>query len=419
MKRFLIVFTIMSMSVAVALSEPVYYQAADGSWASMDAPVEDGRLKIHITPESAPNGEALLVINKPEWMVLDDTEPPQLNGLKVNGNARPVSLPSLHLGTLGGETAEVIVAASDAKNPLSPDSLRFELYDRPDVDIQIDPGDIGPPNKSARLVVNISGLTPGAYEGLFSVSDLAPLTNILQKPIRFNIFGVSVADDKQTVTLANEATEYVLQPDKSEQLKLPNGLWAKLTSNVPGNFLYPLSFTDVQITKDAADGKTVLVTADCQNLDEEPVEGVLKIEYELTVRPDTAALQVVTRSINISDKKQSIGPNWGWLNCPYYVTPEGRGEWSSGKDNKYSDIGKVDWLWLAPRNEQNPGLLWVSPDRFGEFMGGSILLYGPRVDAKTDEYSEMRMFFAPAESAEKAEEIYNDLVEKGIYTPAQ
>lgn len=419
MKRLFIVCGIVLLTAATGLCEPVYYQAADGSWASMDAPVENGRLKIHITPESAPNGEALLVINKPEWMVLDDTEPPGLNGLKVNGKARPVSLPSLHLGTLGGETAEVIIAASDAKNPLSPESLRFELTGRPDVDVEINPGDIGPPNKSARIVVNIAGLTPGAYEGIFSLADLAPLTNTLQKPVMFNIFGVSVADDKQTVTLANEATEYVLQPHKSEQLKLPNGLWAKLTSNVPGNFLYPLSFTDVQMTKDAADEKTVLVTADCQNLDEEPVSGVLKIEYELTVRPDTPALQVATRSINISDKQQSIGPNWGWLGCPYYVTPEGKGEWSSGKDNKYSDIGEVNWLWLAPRNEENPGLLWVSPHRFGEFTGGSILLYGPKVDAKTDEYSEMRMFFAPAESAEEAEKIYNELVEKGLYTPAQ
>jgi len=80
---------VLCLAIAAGYGDKVYYRAAGGSWASMEAPVRDGRLQIEIGPQIAPKGEAILVVNKPEWMVLDDTTPPQLSGLKVNGTPRP------------------------------------------------------------------------------------------------------------------------------------------------------------------------------------------------------------------------------------------------------------------------------------------------------------------------------------------
>ena len=76
---------------AIALCDEVHYRAADGTWAAMEATADGGRLKITIGTENAPNGEAVLVIAKPDWMVLDDGAAPQLTGMKVNGTARPTS----------------------------------------------------------------------------------------------------------------------------------------------------------------------------------------------------------------------------------------------------------------------------------------------------------------------------------------
>lgn len=418
MRRIAVYAIIALIATTAAMCEPVYYRAADGSWKSMEAPTEDGRLKIHITAENAPDGNALLVINKPDWMVLDDQAPPELVGLKANGNPRPAAMETMHLGTLGSESLEAIIAVKDEKNPLSPESLQFSLSSHPEAVVDIQPGEIGPPKTSARIVVNVSNLSPGAYRGDFRISDLGPLANTLHRPVEFTIFGITVAEDGQSVILANSVSDFTLKPHKSDQLSLPNQ-WAKLTTNVPGDFLYPREFTDVEIIEHTPERRTVQVTANTMNIDEKPVEGMVELQYTLTVRPDTPALQVVSRSINISDETIGINPNWGWLRCPYYHTPEGRAEWISGADPRYSTIGKVNWLWLAPRNENNPGLLWVSPHRFGEFTGGSILLYGPKVDAKKGEFSEMHNFFAPADSPEEAREIYDDLVEKGLYTPVQ
>ena len=409
---------VLCLAAALCNCDPVYYRQADGSWAKMEAAVKDGRLEIKIAPQAAPNGEAILVINKPKWMVLEDTAAPTLAGLKVNGTSRPSSTQELNFGCLGGETAEVIVGIKDNKNPIADDAV-FRLNDAPDVKLEVDRTSLGPPKSAARMVVKISGLAAGKYEGMLTLADMAPLRNSASWPVSFTVMGISVSEDKQTVSLANATSGFRLQPDISKQLLLPNGAWSKLTTHI-GAFLYPREFTDVQITTDTADEKTVLVTAIPQDLDGKPNEGNVKLEYELTVRRDTPALLVTTRSINISDKELGIGPNWGWLGCPYYFTSEGKQEWGSGKDkDRYHNIGKPGWVWLAPAQEGQMGLLWVSAHPFGEFMGGSLLLYGPGGKRKNGEFSEMKLAFAAAESPAEAEKIYNELVQKGLVTPPE
>ncbi len=412
---------VICLTVAVGYCDTVYYRTADGSWASMEAAVEDGRLHIEIGPQAAPNGEAVLVINKPEWMVLDDTDAPTLLGLKVNGEARPTSTDTLQLGCLSGDTADVVIGVKDDKNPIDAAGASFRLGDAHDVTVEVDTSGLGPPKTSGRMVVKMSGVQAGQYQGTLRLSDMAPLSNSRSWPVSFTVMGISVSDDKQSVSLAGLGAGYLMATGtKEQQLLLPNGLWAKLTSNMGGTYLYPREFTDVEIIKDTEQEKTVLVTANVVDLEDNPTEGLGKLEYELTVRSDTPALLVTTRSINISDKDISNSPNWGWLPCPYYCTPEGQQEWSSGGDKaRYSTIGKVGWLWLAPRTEGQPGLLWVSADSFGEFMGGSILLYGSGGTTKPGEFVAMKLAFAPADSPAEAEQIYEDLVAKGLVTPVE
>jgi hypothetical protein len=409
---------VLCLAAVVCSSDPVYYREANGSWAKMEAAVRDGRLEIKIAPQAAPNGEAILVINKPEWMVLDDSAAPTLSGIKVNGTSRPSSTSELNLGCLADASSEVIIGIKDDKNPIAADAV-FRLNDAPDVSVEIDRSGLGPASTSARMVVKMSGLAVGKYEGTLSLADMAPLRNRASWPVSFTVMGISVSEDKQTVSLANATAGFRLQPDISKQLLLPNGAWSKLTTHI-GAFLYPREFTDVQITKDTEAEKTVLVTAICQDLDGKPNDGNIKLEYELTVRQDTPALLVTTRSINISDKELGISPNWGWLSCPYYFTAEGKQEWGSGEDKeRYHNIGTPGWVWLAPAKGGETGLLWVSADSFGEFMGGSLLLYGPRGKRQSGEFSEMKFAFAAAETPAEAEEIYNDLVEKGLVTPPE
>ncbi len=420
MRNLGVALLVVCLAAVAAHCDKVYYRAADGAWKSMEAAVKDGKLHIQIGLQAAPNGDAVIVINKPDWMVLDDTEAPSLSGLKVNGVARPSSTDALNLGCLTGNAAEVVFGVKDDKNPVAADTASLRLVDRPEVKLQVDTSGLGPPNSSGRLVVNVSGLAAGKYDGVLGLSDLAPLSNSRTWPVSFTVMGITVSADKQTVSLANATHGFTLQPSIGNQLLLPNGLWSKLTTHTGKDYLYPREFADVKIIKDTPEEQTVLVTAICQNLDGKPTDDQAKLEYELTVRPDTPALLVTTRSINVAAGDLTIGPNWGWLGCPYYFTPAGKASWSSGEGKeRYSTIGKVGWLWLAPGKEGDPGLLWASADRFGEFMGGSILLYGNGRAVKPGEFVEMKLVFAVAATPGEAEAIYKDLVQKGLVTPPE
>ncbi len=398
---------------AMTAADTVYYRTADGSWASTEAPVENGRLKITIGADAAPDGRAVLVINKPEWMVLDDTLPPELTGAEVNGVALP-AVDTLDLGVLSAAAAEIIVAVKDDKNPIGAATASFALDDAPAAKITTDTTGLGPAQTTGRLVINLADLPAGRYSGRLTLSDMAPLVNSRTWPVEFAVMGITVSDDRQSVTLANAASGFKVTPKIADQVLLPNGAWSKLTTNAGSEFLYPREFTGVEMIADSAEAKAVLITAIAQNLDGKPIDGLCELEYELTIRPDTPALLLTTRSRNVSNADQKIGPNYGWLGCPYYHTPAGKAEWGSGGDKqRYFTIGNPGWVWLAPSGE-GPGLLWASSDRFGEFMGGSILLYGRSGTFKPGESSQMDMAFAAADSPEQAKQIYDDLVQKGL-----
>lgn len=413
---FLVILVTLCMS-AIVPADTVYYRTADGTWASLEAPVQNGRLRITIGADTAPDGRAVLVINKPDWMVLDDTLPPELTGVKVNGVARPSTTDALHLGVLTQADAQVLVGVKDDKNPIAAATAFFALDDAPGVKLSTDSSGLGPPETSGRLALTIEGLPAGKYSGRLTLSDMAPLVNTRSWPVELAVMGITVSEDGQSVTLANAASGFKVTPEIANQVLLPNGAWSKLTTNIGSEFLYPREFTNIEKIADTPEAKTVLITATTQNLDAKPIDGLCELQYELTIRPDTPALLLTTRSMNASDADQKIGPNYGWLGCPYYHTPAGKAEWSSGGDKaRYFTIGSPGWLWLAPKGD-GPGLLWASSDRFGEFMGGSILLYGPSGTFKPGESSRMDMAFAAAESPEEAKQIYDDLIEKGLLAP--
>jgi len=63
---------ILLLCAGAAPADTVYYRAADGSWKSMEAPATDVGIRVSFGPDAIPAGRGVIVINKPDWMVLDD-----------------------------------------------------------------------------------------------------------------------------------------------------------------------------------------------------------------------------------------------------------------------------------------------------------------------------------------------------------
>ncbi len=416
MKRLTMSLLVVTLALTVGYCDKVYYRTLDGSWTTVEALAKDGRLQINITPKMAPRGEATLVVDKPAWMVLDDTAPPELSGLKVDGTARPSSTDTLNLGCLGTDAVEVMVGVKDDKNPISAGGVRFALANAPGAKVDADTSGLGPPKSTGRLVAKISGLKPGAYEGVLELSDMAPLSNSRTWPVTFTVMGISVSDDKQSISLANAAGAFTFEPGLSKQIALPVGMQLYLTGSL-GGWVYPLEFTEAQIINDTPEAKTVLVKSTrLQDDKKAPVpDGRARIEYELTVRPDTPCLLVTSRLYNVGEKDMGANFFWGWLPGAYFVTPtEGKNEWEGVAQDKYIEVGNVGWVWLAPQSQGKPGLLWASDCKFTQSRFNSMIIHSPSATLKTGEFVEARFAIGMAASPGEAEGTYKYLLQKGL-----
>ncbi len=410
---------ILGLCVGPAIAETVYYRAGDGSWHELEASIDDGRIRIHLGPDAVPGGSAVIVVNKPEWMVLEDTEPPALEGLTVNGASRPIVPTAINLGSLTADQAQIVLDIADDHNPIAADRLYFTLGGAHGVEVTVDTTALGPPETSGRAVISLEGLIAGSYEGTLSLADMSPLGNTRTWPVLLTMIGVSISDDTQTVALATEAGAYQFEPGLNRQLRLPNDMQLYLTGSMRG-WRYPQAFTDAEIIEDTPEAKTVLIgSTDLIDNEQKPIANVQeRIEYELTIRPDTPALLVRSRLINTGDGATGGSCFWGWLGGPHFVTPDGvKHEWEGVARDTYIDVGRVGWVWIAPRRDGEPGIAWFSDLMFNQTrfntmilksVGGGTLAPGDAVEAS--------FAIALTDTPEQAATLYEDLLERGLLT---
>ncbi|MBT3378377.1 MAG: hypothetical protein HN742_34990 [Lentisphaerae bacterium] len=390
-----------------------HYRSDAGVWTPVpDVHVRDGRLTLQLsTSQLGPDAEAAIVINRPPWMVLTDTAPPRLREATVNGMPCNTIDGVLRPQPLAAKDVVIRLRVQDADNPLSPSSVHWTGEGLTCSSCILSPSEQSPqPMKEGLLTATFRDVRPGLYRGSISITDQAAWPNKLSLPVTFSVIGIDVSADKQRVTLSNSGGEYVFQPDLAKQLLLPGGTWAKLTSRMGSTWLYPRRITDVQIRKEPNGTQGALITTDVQDIKGKEAPGLALIEYDLSIRPDTPALLVTTRSTVISEGPQRTSANWGWLPAAYYVTPEGKQEWRGLARNEYITIGKIGWLWLAPKAPgKQPGLVWASESSFGESRFNTMLLYGTDKTCKTADYVEVKFAIAPADSAEEGQAIVDRL----------
>lgn len=97
-------------------------RAADGSWSELSPMTTDGRVEIELTAEHLSGGSALVVLDPPEWLSLEDSGPPAVRRFAIDG--RDVSdQETVDLGWLGEMPQTIVLEVRDADNPLDRDSI--------------------------------------------------------------------------------------------------------------------------------------------------------------------------------------------------------------------------------------------------------------------------------------------------------
>ncbi|MEA3400783.1 MAG: hypothetical protein U9R79_05990 [Armatimonadota bacterium] len=401
--------------VGPAEAATVHIRGGDGQWQEVEAEEAGGVVSFSIAPEQAAGGRALVVINKPDWMVLDDAQPPRVVGYAIGEES--VALQAgrgMDLGGLADEQRVISFDVVDDANPVDTQSMRLEVSGGDAARFEVVAEDRQA--RSATVRLDLSGLGPGAYDGSLTVADLSPLANEAAVPLRFSIAGAEVAADGQSVSLAGGGAGFTARAQWQENVVVDAAeVSAYLTVQAGGAYLYCREFRNLEVLGERNGWQIVQADAALRDKDGQPFsdeEAGLHLSYRFGVHPDHPALMVMAEATNLADAERELYCFWGWLPGDGYVTAQGEHEWSM----QYDEIGPVGWVYLPARRGDLPGVGWISDQVFGESRFGTMLLYTDPKHVPTGAGEAVRTLFAitPADAPEEVAEEAAALVAAGI-----
>ena len=387
-------------SALAAAPVTAYVRGADGKWLKTQANDADGRITLSLKPEQIGGGETVVIVNKPAWMVLEDSEAPKLAWLKLNG--ADVKPEGGDLGVISTFPATIALGIKDNANPLNAQAVRVSLP-REAGPAQPQVAELGPPKPNGRMSFTLPALPPGEYTMAVSVPDLSPQANTLTMALRFRVIGFAPSEDLQTIRIGTSGGGFTFRAKKTGELQVGDMTAAYLSTGVSGGYLYIDRIERVETLQDTPAVKSIRVHVRPGETDKkEDGAKLARLEYDLTVRDDLPCLLVTSRTINLG-AKQEVYTWWGWLPGTKWADPAGEHEWAG----KYQDVGKVGWVFLpqaaaAAAGEEGAGIGWITPQVFGESRFNTMLLYTEptRIMTETNGGVEIRFGIMPAATAD-------------------
>lgn len=161
-------------------ADPIF-QAADGSWQPLEVRAEGNRATFTVPAEA--QGRTVVILHVPEWLNLDDTDPPLVEQVTVDG--RPVEpAPEIDLGHRTTPPGAVRVLFRDEGGPLDALAAVITINGAPFpgeavIVIPTRNGDEG-----RYIDVSTDWLAPGEHTLRLRVPDAAPVPNYAQVTIR-------------------------------------------------------------------------------------------------------------------------------------------------------------------------------------------------------------------------------------------
>ena len=188
------------------------YRHASGEWRALPkAQYRDGKLTFTLSPEELDAGSTVLLIDKPEWLDANDSDPPEVTKALIDGKAVPCSN-EIKLGWLDRAPERFELHVADAKNPLDPSSVRAV----------VNGVEVRPDGKALRFDVDPASDRKGRI--LCSIPDLAHVLSDGTTRIVVECDDLAADSAKRAVELAFIVTRPpAIKLDKPTKLA-PNGV---------------------------------------------------------------------------------------------------------------------------------------------------------------------------------------------------
>lgn len=160
----------------------VYMKARGGEWQKADYEVTDNRLILSPNPRELGGTEIIMVINPPADLVIDDSNPPLILGIKADGEPLPAE-PRVDLGRVLQPPQTVTFGIADRENALDLDSLQV-MYDNSRVDEKnLTVESIS--RRQARIDADVVVDQYGNHEVTLTAADRSPEANTVEVAVVF------------------------------------------------------------------------------------------------------------------------------------------------------------------------------------------------------------------------------------------
>lgn len=167
-----------------AADGPVYLPPG-GEWSSLDVVEVDGARRCAIAAHGGQ--QTIVLMSKPDWLTLPDTEAPQLSLVKVDDADMQPEGGRLELGWRAEAPEGVRVTVTDALNPVAGDRAQATIDGRAPADfggaVETEQAQDG---KSATIIVRFGELPPDKHTLSISVPDATPHSNTATLAVTFD-----------------------------------------------------------------------------------------------------------------------------------------------------------------------------------------------------------------------------------------
>ena len=216
-----------TMPASQGVKDPMYTTAA-GEWKKLKVVKAKDGLSFSLPGDAI--GSSLVLLTKPAWLTLPDTEPPIIEAVSVAGKAAQLVEGEVNIGHLAATPANIMITASDKLNPIHPGETKVLVNGRaPDSfggSVKLQQSADG---KHADIVITPGTLPPAKYTLRVEVADATPARNSTVAVVIFNTApllrdgGFEEVDDKGKLKHwsfgswhSGEASEYKIELAKGE-----------------------------------------------------------------------------------------------------------------------------------------------------------------------------------------------------------
>lgn len=182
----------------------VWARNAEGEWHQLEPRVIDGRATMTLGPEAIGGGSALVVIDPPQWLAMDDATPPRVVRFTVDGHSY-VDKESVDLGWIGRVPRRILLAVADDQNPIDRSATsvvvagRYLDLDHPAVTLTMRDERRGTVKVLLRMIEGLDEMTSGVLE--IVVDDYAIDENVLRRTVTWSLAPSLELDDGTIVTV--------------------------------------------------------------------------------------------------------------------------------------------------------------------------------------------------------------------------